>query len=115
MKWGTTTLNVLKNTYKPPFAVSDMNKINLIPGADNSEPADVLQQGGRGRYQVGFSGYTIGATDYDSFYEDYLNATEKTFEGLNSFSMSMIITDIQLKPESNYPIMCLYDITLTEV
>jgi len=115
MKWGTTNLNVIKDSYLLPFADSVINVISILPGANNIAPATVLQQGGRGRYQVAFDGYVKTYAEYQALLNDYIEKTQKTFEGANGFSMTMIIFDFKPKNMKTFSSKIEYSITLVEV
>lgn len=115
MKWGTTELNIIKDSYLPPFAKVKLNIINILPGAENTAPASVLQQGGRERYQVQFSGFVRCYAEYQALLTDYINMTERTFEGADGFSMTMIISDFQPGKRTLFPLKIEYSITLMEV
>lgn len=115
MKWGTTELNVIKDTYVPPYAKAQLNIINILPGADNTAPASVLQQGGRERYQLSFSGFVRSYAEYQALLEDHINMIERTFEGADGFSMTMIISDFQPGNRTLFPLKIEYSVKLIEV
>lgn len=115
MKWGTTNLNIIKDSYIPPFAKSNLNIINILPGADNTIPASVIQQGGRDRYQVSFDGFIRNYTDYKALQDDHINMTSRTFTGADGFSTSMIISDFKPGRRTLFPLKLEYSITLMEV
>lgn len=115
MKWGSTQLYTIKDTYIPPTVNVQINKIELIPGTDNTDPSNVIQQGGRGRYEVKFDGLVKTYAEYQSLETDYINGTSRTFYGADEFSEDMIISELTLKSRTLHPLMIIYSITLTEV
>lgn len=115
MKWGTTELNIIKDSYVPPFAKTKINVIEILPGADNTALASVLQQGGRGRYQAQFSGFVRNYEEYQALLNDHINMTERTFEGADGFSLTMIISDFQPGKRTLFPLKIEYSITFMEV
>lgn len=114
MKWGTTELNIIKDSYMPPYAESKLNVIGILPGLGNTTPANILQQGGRGRYQVSFDGFVRSYSDYQALLTDALNMTERTFYGADDFEMTMIISEIQPKGRTLFPLKIDYSITMME-
>ncbi len=115
MKWGLTELNVIKDTYTPPVARPKLNVIGILPGADNTAPASVIQQGGRERYQVSFVGYMRTYAEYEVLHNDYINLTPRVFEGAYGFVQTMIISDLQPGKRNLKPAIIEYTITLMEV
>lgn len=115
MKWGTTELNIIKDSYTPPYAKTQLNVINILPGADNTAPASVIQQGGRERYQVTFSGFVRSYAEYQALLNDHINMNERTFGGADGFSMTMIISNFQPGNRKLFPLKIEYSITLLEV
>ncbi|MDF2881671.1 MAG: hypothetical protein K0R54_2228 [Clostridiaceae bacterium] len=115
MKWGTTELNVIKDSYIPPFAKPKLNVIEILPGADNTAPSSIIQQGGRGRYQVSFNGFVRNNTEYQALLDDTINLTERTFDGADGFTMNMIISDFTPTKRSLFPLKIEYSMTLMEV
>lgn len=114
MKWGNTILYVLKGTYTPPFASVDMNIIELVPGTDNTNPSNVIQQGGRSRYKVSFEGAVWSFAEYQALEDDWLNGTQRTFEDADGYTATMIIASLEPKERIVYPLMIKYSITLME-
>lgn len=92
--WGTTRLKVVPESYNPPHAVRKRTVIDLIPGADISTPASVLQDGGRDRKQSTFSGFTVTLAEYNLLYDDYLASTVRTFTGPSGDTLSGMIWEI---------------------
>lgn len=115
MKWGATKLNVVKDTYTPPVSLAKLNTIDLLPGLDNITPASVIQQGGRERYQVSFSGWANTYAEYEELLNDHINLTPRVFEGAYGFSQMMIISDLQPGKRNLIPAIIEYSITLVEV
>lgn len=116
MKWGNTQLNVIKDSYIPPHAETVFTDIPLIsvPG-DFSEPASIVQQGGRGRYKTQFSGFVRIYAEYQALEDDYLGGVKRVFDGADGFNMEMFIFDIKPTGRSLYPTKIYYDIILMEV
>lgn len=115
MKWGSTTLNVLKDSYIPPYAESEINIIDLIPGTDNTTPSTVMQQGGRQRYEVRFEGLVWSYAAYQALESDYISGTSRTFNDDDTTDITMVITELKPKSRSLAPFRIIYEITLTEV
>lgn len=115
MKWGDTKLNIIKDSYIPPHAETVFTDIPLIPTpGDFSEPASIVQQGGRGRYKTQFSGFVKTYAEYQALENDYLGGVVKVFDGADGFSMDMFIFDIKPTRRSLYPTKIYYDIVLWE-
>ncbi len=73
--WGTHTLNILFGTPRGPSVDANINSIRLIPPDSTTDHAEVLQQGGRARKRISFTGRFASLTDYESLHADYIAAT----------------------------------------
>jgi len=111
--WGSTVLNVVAGTYKPPHAAAGLVSIELLPdSADTSANCEVLQQFGRKRKRVSFSGFAASQADFDSLEADYIAQIERTFTGPNSLSLSCTIETISEPRYARHIIY--YDMVLVE-
>jgi hypothetical protein len=111
--WGSTTLKVIVDTYKPPHAQAGLVSIELLPDAtDTSVNCEVLQQFGRKRKRIYFSGFVTSQANLDSLEADYWAQTERTFAGPNSLSLACTIEAIS---EPRYARkLVYYDLVLVE-
>ena len=109
--WGTLDLLVAKDSYNPPSSNIVMNEIRLIPSGDNLNSNTILQQGGRDRKRIKFSGYA-SKIDYESLVTDYLATTTRIFTDIDSVTLSAIIESISASYFSGW---YSYNITLMEV
>jgi hypothetical protein len=115
MKWGNTKLNIIKDSYIPPHAEVKYNELALIPGPNNTNPATVIQQGGRGREKVNFNGFVYSWLEYEALETDKINGTARTFEGADGYTKTMIIANLNPTKRTLYPLKIEYSITLLEV
>lgn len=115
MKWGTTNLNVLPETYIPPDSEVVINEMQLIPGADNLEPASVVQGGGRSRDRVEFEGFVRSWAEYVALKTDKRNHQVRSFEGADGYVNDMVITNLKPVRRAIYPYRLYYSITFMEV
>lgn len=115
MKWGNTNLNVLHETYIPPYSEVAVNEIQVIPGPDNLNPASIVQQGGRTREKVGFDGFVRSWADYLALETDKRNGQVRSFEGQDNYVSDMMITSLVPTRRSLYPYRLYYSISLMEV
>ena len=109
--WGSTTVNMLMGTYRPPHTEAGIVEIPLLPGnGDNS----VIQQSGPVRRRVSWQGYVTSQTGYDSLHSDYVNGEERSFEGPDSLDIDCVIIELS-PPEYVMDGHIRYHITLVEV
>lgn len=111
-KWGNTVLRVAKYSYNPPQSDNGVKEIPILPDSSGN-PASVLQQGGRGRYEVSFTGYANFA-EYSNLFSDYYDGRTRTFEDADGWSMTAVIKSIKAVREVD-PYEYVYAITLMEV
>lgn len=90
--FGSYTLKIKPETYQPLWAENKLNVIDILPDG-TTNPASVLQQGGRGRYQTSFEGFVTSYSDYQNLRTDYLALTARTFTD-GTDSLSMIISEL---------------------
>ena len=111
--WGSTALNVIAGTYKPPHATASLVSIELLPDPDDSDAVcETLQQFGRKRKRVSFSGFVASRSDYDFLEADYWAQTERTFTDPDGLSLSCTIEAIS---EPGYARkLVYYDLVLVE-
>ncbi|MFX4263128.1 hypothetical protein ACOBQJ_13150 [Pelotomaculum propionicicum] len=115
--WGSTTLKVIVDTYKPPHSEAGLVGIDLLPdSADSGANCEVLQQFGRKRKRASFSGFVTSQAEFDSLEADYLAQTERTFTDINGLSLGCTIESIA--PSGSVPgntrKIIYYDIVLVE-
>jgi hypothetical protein len=112
--WGTTKLKVVPESYNPPHAVRKRTVIDLIPGADISTPASIIQDGGRDRKQATLSGFTTSLAEYNLLYDDYLSSTVRTFIGPADETLNAMIWELS-PAQRIFADKYEYNITLMEV
>lgn len=112
--WGSTTIKILRGTYRPPHGEAGINEIKILPNPlDTSTPATVLQQSGRSRKRVSWQGYVSNLEDYNNLYDDFVAATQRTFTGFESETLNAIIEGIS-EPEYIQSNLIRFSITLVE-
>jgi hypothetical protein len=107
--WGATTLKVVPNTYSPITASNGLVEIALLPDG-TTNPASIIQQGGRGRKTVSMSAFTTTYSAYTALRDDYLALTTRTFADGND-SLTMIISE--LSPATKTSNANKWDFTIT--
>jgi len=112
--WGTTKLKVVPESYTPPHAARKRTVIDLIPGADVSTPASIIQDGGRDRKQATLSGFTTSLAEYNRLYDDYLNSITRTFTGPAGEMLNAMIWELS-PAQRIYAGKYEYSMTLMEV
>jgi hypothetical protein len=112
--WGATTLNITPGTYEPPVATVRVNEIKILPDPSSlSTVASVLQSGGRDRKRARWQGYVTSLANYNTLYDDMAAATERTFTGPDSETLTGIIEFLEV---IGYPISghIKYEISIVE-
>lgn len=100
--WGNRILNIYRYTYNPPHAEAKRAVIDIIPSPDNSDPSEIIQQGGRGGAVWSMSGFTKSWADYQALLSDYLGSIEKTYTGHDGFSTNAIIWELSEPKRINH-------------
>jgi hypothetical protein len=114
--WGSTDLYVIPDTYNPPWAEVTINEIALLPDpADLNAVSTVLQQGGRKRQIVTLSTYVKTYSTYTAMLADCMAGTQRTFTGADSYSATMIISNISQAARKIYPTRFEFSVTFMEV
>ena len=94
-KWGSTELNIIQDSYRPPYMDAGIREIQILPDLSAStDPASVLQQSGRGRKRVLWDGWVATQAEYEAFQNDFIAATERTFEGYDSVEIDCLIASL---------------------
>jgi len=112
--WGTTRLKVVPESYNPPHATRKRTIIDLVPGADISTSASIIQDGGRDRKQATFSGFTTSLAEYNLLYDDYLTSAVRTFIGPAGETLNTMIWELS-PAQRIYAGKYEYSMTLMEV
>ena len=85
--WGSTALKIVPETYSPAHAENGLVKMDILPDG-TTNPASILQQSGRGRYEVSFDGFTTSYADYKTLHADAIALTQRTWaDGTDSITM----------------------------
>lgn len=114
--WGSTALNVIRETYNPPVSEVALDEIALLPDpAALSTVATVIQQGGTKRNRVTFSAFTYTYSEYQAFLADMIAGTQRTFTGADSYSATMMITGLGAATRKIYPTRFEFSVTFMEV
>ena len=90
--WGSTTLKIVPETYQPSFSSNGFIDIPILPDG-TTNPASIIQQGGRGRKTVTFEGFTTSRSDYNALRDDYIALTSRSFAD-GTDTITMIISDL---------------------
>lgn len=90
-KWGELELIIYENTYKFASAGANITEIPVLPSPNSLERSSVLQQGGRSRKRITFSGAVIDRNHYNSLLDDHLTCEERTFIGYDNEEFNAII------------------------
>lgn len=112
--WGTKKLKVEPESYSPPHAVKLRSVMEIIPGADLSTPASIIQDGGRERKQATMSGFTTSLAEYNELFDDYMASVQRTFTGPSGETLNALIWELSPATRiigKKYE----YDITFMEV
>lgn len=110
--WGSTTLKVAKNSFTPPIAQNGLTEIQILPDTSGN-PASVIQQGGRTRKRISFSGYATETTYY-TLLTDLYAATSRTFTDTDGNAVTCVIESLSAIREDNGLYPYVYSITLME-
>ena len=90
--WGSMNLKIVPMTYQPYWYTNGIIVVDILPNG-TANPANVIQQAGRGRKIVNFDGFVTSYADYSSLRADYLSLTSRTFSD-GTDSMSMVISEL---------------------
>lgn len=116
MKWGNTVLNIIKDSYTPPYKKAKFSVIELIPNPENiADKNTIIQQGGTDRAECKFDGFVRSQAEYNALENDYINGIERVFDGADGVSYTMFIFDLAPTGRSLYPLKINYSIAFLEV
>lgn len=114
--WGSTSLNVLRDSYSPPLAEAVITETPLLPDpADLSAVSTVLQQGGSKRAKVSLTVICFEYAEYQAMQQDWLNGTERTFTGADGYNATMIIMALGQATRKLYRTRFEFSVTFMEV
>jgi hypothetical protein len=114
--WGSTEVKILcKYTYQPQRADASIGEIKLLPKyGDLTAITTALQQGGRTRKRVKWTGYVSAIADYNTLHTDWLAGTTRTFTDPDAETLSSKIISLS-EPRYTQADYIEYDIELIEV
>lgn len=110
--WGSTTLKVAKNSYTPPIAENGITEIQILPDG-TTNPASIIQQGGRTRKRISFTGYAT-ESGYYALLSDLYAVTSRVFTDTDGNAVTCVIESLSATREDNDLYPYVYSITLME-
>lgn len=90
--FGSTALKIIPESYSPIHSPNGLVEISILPDG-TTNPATIIQQGGRGRKTVSFQGFTTSYSDYKTLHADYVALTSRSFTD-GADTLTMIISDL---------------------
>ncbi len=114
--WGSTTVYVrVEPIYNPARADANISEIKLLPNyGDLTAITTALQQGGRVRKRIKWTGFVRAIADYNTLHTDYIAGTTRTFTGPDAIALSSKIIYLS-EPRYVQSDYIEYDIELIEV